>query len=187
MDSYDLLQDLIVQHAHAGLRLLQQYRSAYSCSYLSPFQLVCMVLLCDTAVHYDAVGEATPQVIHFCLTFLQDAKRGYPVAGPLQKMFRDSLSEYNLPVPDELERLIGTSARISPEELLDAFTRLTYRQPIAQIRPHMDSNLGTEFVKSWQHVLLEVEASKDALWENGGSGKETGDPKKMNIDSMLNP
>ncbi len=185
--SYDLLQGLIVQYAHAGLGLLQQYRSAYSNSYLSPMQLVCMVLLCDTAVHYDAVGEATTQVIHFCLTSLQDAKRGYPVAGPLQKMFRNSLSEYNIPVPDDLERLIGASARISPEELLDAFTRPTYRQPIAQIRPNMDANLATDFLASWQHVFSEDRATQDLSWETGRSGHDNGRGKKSDIGSILNP
>lgn len=190
MDSYDLLQGLIVNHAHAGLRLLQQYRSAYSNSYLSPIQLVCMVLLCDTAVHYDAAGEATSQVIHFCLTSLQDAKRGYPVAGPLQKMFRNSLLEYNLPVSEELERLIGASARISPEGLLDAFTRPTYRQPITQIRPNMDANLATDFITSWQHVFSEGQPRKDLSWESGRSGKEKGNVqrgKKLDIGSILNP
>jgi len=102
-------------------------------------------------------------------------------------MFRNSIFEYNIPVPDELERLIGPSARISPEELLDAFTRPTYKQPITQLISNMDSHLATEFITSWQHLFSEDQASKDLSRENGESGNRNGKGKKIDIGSILNP
>lgn len=176
-DSYKRLQGLLVHHAHAGLHLLHQYRDTYGIAYLSPLQLVCLVLLCDASVRYDGVDEATPQIIQFCLTSLQDAKRGYPVAGALQKMFLNSLSEYNLPVPDELERLVAPSTHLGLEKLLDAFTRPTYKQPIIQILPNVDPNLARDFIGKWPHDL----SNKEIKELNRGRGKD------MDLSFVLDP
>ena len=125
-----------------------------------------------------------PKTVKFCLTSLEEAKVGYPVAGPLQKMFRLSLTEYRIPVSDELERMIGTSARMGPEELLDACTRPTYQQPIAQIMPNMEAGLGQDFMNGWQH-MAEDESAELPLGRSPGSGKY-GKGKRLEIGPLLN-
>ena len=134
-------------------------------------------------VRYDGHGDTTPKTIEFCLVSLEEAKAGYPVAGPLQKMFRLSLTDYGIPVPDELERMIGVSARMGPEELVDACTRPTYRQPLAQITPNMDPELGPDFMDGW-HRLAEGRSTKLPGAEEPHSRSEGG--KRLEIGSLLN-
>lgn len=166
------------------MELLTQYKDTYTNFYLSPLQLFCLVHLCDAVVQYDGHGDTTPRMVEFCLVSLEEAKVGYPVAGPLQKMFRLSLAEYSIPVPKELERMIGVSARIGPEELLDACVRPTYRQPIAQLLPNMEVGLGQDFMNGWQGIV-ESRSVEQPLGENFGSGSY-GRGKRLAIDSLLN-
>ena len=166
------------------MELLLQYESIYGNFYLTPLQIFCMVHLCDTVVRYDGHGNITPRMVDFCLTSLQEAKIGYPVAGPLQKMFRLSLAEYSIPIPNELERMIGVSARIGPEELLDACTRPTYRQPIAQILPNVEADLGQDFINGWQRIAEDrsVELPSGERSRSGSYGRG----KRVEIGSLLN-
>lgn len=177
-ESYKQLVWIVVNHAKRGMELLTQYKRIYSNFYLSPIQLFCLVSLADALLRFDGHGDTTPKTVEFCLTSLEEAKVGYPIAGPLQRMFRLSLTEYRIPVSDKLERMIGASARIGPEELLDACTRPTYKAPMAQIMPNMEPDLGQAFMDAWQHMEL-------PLGENSGSGSK-GKGKRVEIDSLLN-
>lgn len=172
---------MVVDHAKIGVELLTQYKRIYTNFYLSPLHIFCLVHLCDTVVRYDGQGDTTPKTVDFCLTSLEEAKVGYPVAGPLQKMFRLSLTEYNIPVSKELERMIGVAARIGPEELLEACTRPTYRQPITQILPNMEADLGQDFMNRWQRIA----ESRSEVRERSGSGSD-GRGKRLAIGSLLN-
>ena len=182
-ESHEQLVDLIVKHAEIGVELLTQYKSMYTNFYLSPLQLFCLVHLCDAVVRYDGHGNTTPRTVAFCLTSLEEAKVGYKVAGPLQRMFRLSLTDYGIPVADELERMISVSARIGPEELVDVCTRPTYRQPLAQVTPRMEPDLGPDFMNGWQH-LAESRSTEYLLGEEPHSGSARG--KRVDIDSLLN-
>lgn len=182
-DAFVQIQSLVVGHAHAGLHLLVQYQKSYSNFYLSPLQLLCLVQICDAVVRYDGLGDTTPQTIHFCMASLEDAKGGYPFAGPLQKMFRLSLTEYNLPVPNEVERLMGAAASLGPDELLNACTRSTYRQPITLILPNVESGVAQDFTTAWQGSTTQHGCGKGGTRERSESGKG----KRVEIGSMLNP
>lgn len=184
-ESYEQLVRFVVDHAKRGVELLTQYKSIYTNFYLSPLQLFCMVHLCDVVVRYDGHGGTTPRTVEFCLTSLEEAKVGYPVAGPLQQMFRHSLTEYKIPIPKDLEGILaGVSARIGPEELLDACTRPTYKQPITQFIPNMEADLGQRFMDGWQRIA-EGKSAEPPLGEvfgSGSYGRRTG----LAIGSLLN-
>lgn len=160
-----------------------RYRILYSSLYLSPLQLICLVQLCDALVRYDSTGQTTPQTIHFCLASLEDAKRGYPLAGSLQQMFRQALADFNIPVPDELERMMGSAASLGTEELLDACTRSTYRQPINHILPNMDINMADDFVAGWQ----ELESRERPEKETPAAAFVNDRAQRLHIGSLLNP
>ena len=177
-ESYKQLLWVVVNHAKIGMELLTQYKNIYSNSYLSPLQLFCLVHLSDALVRYDGHGDGTPRTVEFCLTSLEEAKAGYPVAGPLQKMFYVSLTEYRIGVSDELQRMIRVPASMAPEQLLDACTRPTYKQPIAQITQTMEADLGQDFMDRLQR-LAEVPLEERP---SSGSNRE----KKMDIRSLLN-
>ncbi|KAL6718992.1 hypothetical protein ACLMJK_003227 [Lecanora helva] len=183
-ESYGQLQGLVIQHATAGLQLLLEYRNVHSYFYLSPFQLVYLVQLCDAVLRYDAAGETTPQTIYFCLTALEDAKVGYPVACALEKMFRNSLAEYDIEVPAEVEASVTRSDYLTPEELLDACTRQTYRQPISQILPNVQEDTGREFMQHWRHKLSQARVPEEQARVKAATKT---DQERLKIDSLLNP
>ena len=183
-ESYEQLVRVVVDHAKNGVELLTQYKRIYTNFYLSPLHLFCLVHLCDAVVRYDGHGDTTPKTVEFCLTSLEEAKVGYPVAGPLQQMFRHSLTEYGIPVPNELEHMMGVSACIGPEKLLDACIRPTYKQPIEQFLPNMEAELGQNFMDGWQRIAegKSAEPPLGAVFGSGTYARRTG----LAIGSLLN-
>ena len=183
-ESHLKLVRVVVNHAKIGMELLRQHAAIYTNNFLSPIHLFCLVILSDALVRYDDHGDATGRTVEFCFTSLEEAKVGYSIAGPLQKMFRLSLTECRIPVSDKLERMIGASARMGPEELLEACTRSTYRQPIAQIMPNMEADLGPAFVNGWQHIA-DGRPPEMPLGESPVSGSQR-KGKGIEIGSLLN-
>lgn len=160
-----------------------RYQDLYSSFYLSPLQLICLVQLCDALVRYDSKGQTTSQTIHFCLASLEDAKGGYSLAGALQKMFRQALADYNVPVPDEYEQMMGTAADLGTEELLEACGRATYRQPINHIVPNMDIDMAEDFVAGWQRL-----ESRERREKGTPAAAFVDDrAQRLDIGSLLNP
>ena len=183
-ESYRQLVWFVVNHARTGIELLVEHKTLYTNFYLSPLHLFCLVNLSDALVRYSDLDDANFRTVEFCLTSLEEAKLGYPLAGSLQKMFRQSLTEYRIPVSDELERMIGASVRLGPEELLDACLRPTYKQPFAQIIPMMEADAGQGFMDGWQRIA-EGKSAKLPLDGSPGSGS-SGKGKTMEIGSLLN-
>ena len=180
---YGQLQRLVVEYAQVGLRLLYEYEIRYSIFYLSALQLLCLVQLCDAVIRYDGAGDTSLHIIRFCFRALNDAKSSYPVAGPLAQMFRSSLKEYNLDIPDDLRSLIDGMGSYSPDELLNTCTRVTYRQPIAQILANMQEDTAEEFIRDWQRqlsqgILSGARSRANSALSSGG--------KRVDIDSLLN-
>ena len=120
------------------------------------------------------------QTVHFCFSYLEKAKVGYPIAGPLQDMFRTSLTEYGIPIPDELQRMLEPSRPLTPDELLDACTRATYKAPIPQFLSNAASDIARDFAMGWQQLPPQVRAAGEQSRGRSGSNR-------MEISAMLNP
>lgn len=139
-----------------GLDLLQLYRLHFTYQFQSPLQLFSTVHICDTSIRFNrespSTADSTADTVRFCLESLQEAKFGYAIAGPLQQMFCISMAEYQVPIPDDLVEDIRASSECEPEHLLDACTRPTYKQPLKQILPNLDQNLGVDFVQLCEEV-----------------------------------
>ena len=110
---------------------------------------------------------------------LQEAKVSYAIVEPLQKMFCLALKEYDLVVPKDLEALVEPIAQYGPEELLDACTRISYRQPLNQIIPNMASSLSMDFM----HVRKQLDGRSGA---NHLTAAEAVIHNRMQITSLLN-
>ena len=140
-----------------------------------------MVQICDALVRYDRADPESStvlEVVEFCLNSLQEIRISYPVADSLQQMFRMSLNEQGISIPVDLQRRFAAFARMTPDDLLDACTRPTYRQPVQQIMFNMEPDLGHHFIHMWS----------DLAGHRGG-GKHKGkqkEPKAMDIENMLN-
>ena len=182
-DTHDTLTEVITHHATQGLELLAQYQEVYAAFYQSPFQLIALVQLCDAYLRYNKSKENTASMVHFCFTYLQNAKVGYPIAGALQDMFRSSLKTYNIPVPDDLEQMIGPSDHFTQEQLMDACTRVSYKAFIPQIKPDRVLEIAKDFAAGWPLLPAEVRAGVEKAGVRVGHSKA----RSMDIGGMLNP
>ena len=79
---------------------------------------------------------------------------------------------------------MGGSIRIGPEDLLEACTRASYRQPIAQFLPNMAPRLGQEFIDGYQQ-LFQGRPSEQATAEAATSAAR-GKQKRLEIGAILN-
>ena len=140
-----------------------------------------MVHICEAFTRYggDTMQEPDcPEIVDFCLRALEQNRVSYPIAGPLQQMFRSSLIDQGLSLPVELTRQVRAAMQYSSDELLDACTRPTYRLPVSQIVANMEPDLGHNFMDLWNES---AKGAQDGLQR--GKNK-TG--KQMNIQDMLN-
>ena len=78
---------------------------------------------------------------------------------------------------------MGASARIGPEELLEACTRSSYRQPIAQLLPNMAPRLGQDFIEGYQQ-LFKDRPTERATAEASSAAR--GKQKRVEIGALLN-
>ncbi len=168
-------------HARDGRAVLDQYQTIYSTYFIAPLQIFCMVHICEALVRYDIPGPGLPlvsEVVKFCLTSLEEIRSSYPVADALQQMFRSSLKDQGVPIPDDLDERFATQVQLSPDDLLDACTRPTYRQPIRQLMSNLEPALGPTFIEVWRDLPENRMQRKEK-----GKGREA---KAMDIQSMLN-
>ena len=179
-ETFEAINDLLLKHAKQGLALLVQYRKEYSVFYQSPLQLFGLVHICDAIVSHDAHGDDTSDTVRFCIKSLEDAKSGYPVAGPLQRMFANTLSDCNISLPNDLERLIGPPHRYQLEDLLNACSRPSYRPPIAQLLPNFEATLAQDFMDEWQA------ACDQHIQTNLESPTAVHTQRSMHINNLLN-
>ena len=180
-ETFGVIKDILLRHAHRGMDLLAQYRDVYGASYQSPLQLFCLVHICDAIVSHDSHGSSTAEVIRFCIEDLQDAKAGYPLAGPLQRMFANSVAESNVALPSDLERLVGPSYHYQLDDLLNACNRPSYKLPVAQLRPNMSPTLAQDFMEEW-HKASDEQQRVD-LKSASSSGAAS---RSMHINELLN-
>ena len=144
-----------------------------------------MVHICEALVRYDIPGPGSvpvPQVVKFCLDSLEEIRTSYPVADALQQMFRSSLKDQNIPIPEDLDERFAAQAQLSPDDLLDACTRPTYRQPIRQLMSNLEPALGPAFIEMWTS-LPDDRGSRRKKGKEKEKEKET---RAMDINSLLN-
>ena len=172
------LRKTITFHARTGLTILGQCRRLYSSLYQSPLQLFCMVHLGDAMIRFTKGDPSFPaaDVVRFCMDVLEEAKIGPSICGPLQQMFGSAALEMGLTMPDDLKHMIHQCSKYSPEDLLIACTRVTFKQPITQILPMLDASLVEDFPEVWQKM--------SATLLGGKRSKEK--DQSLRIESLLN-
>lgn len=178
--SHEAINDLLFKYAREGLALLIQYRKAYGTFHQSPLQLFCMIHICDAIVSHDGHGGDTLDTIRFCIESLEDAKFGYPVAGPLQRMFANRLIECNISLPNDLENLVGSPHIYQLEDLLNVCARSSYTPPITQLLQNFKPSLAQDFMDEWQAAY---DQHPQTNLENPTA---VPNQRSMHIDTLLN-
>ncbi|KAL9100523.1 MAG: hypothetical protein Q9163_004112 [Psora crenata] len=162
-------QDMIITHAKRGLGHLERASNLYSSRFHTPLLSFCCVHLADAIiVHEPAIG---PAVLEFVLKTLNQTKQGFPLCGPLQELLRQRGQTYNIPIPQDIEELLGSPVHSNLDAILDACTRLTYMQPVERILSHFRPDISQDWPKRMSRFHQ----------RSGSSGSD-----RIQIDALLN-
>lgn len=166
----------ITDHAGRGLKFLEQCSESYSSRYNMPLAAFCILHLSDALIRFASPDEVDLSgVASICLKVLKDNRPGFPICGPLQQMFREMLAENSIDVPFNADDEMGSASRYGIDELLDATTRLTYKQPTDQIARFIDHAIGGQWAEEWEKQIVRTRWSRQSINE-----------KTMQIDRLLN-
>ncbi|KAL8660241.1 MAG: hypothetical protein Q9202_006733 [Teloschistes flavicans] len=179
----DFIIGLVVQHAKDAVGILQQLRRLYSTRYLMPLMSFCVIHTGDTLIRYTPHDPLGTQVVEFCLTTLQEASVGFPICGPLQELFRRAAVECGVQLPSNIEEITGNLGSYGMDDILDACTRLDYKQPVDQSVRHVDDKVEEEWASKWQQIVENPARPPPPMppWR-----RERRSGKQMRIDTMLN-
>lgn len=157
----DHIRSICVSSARQGLELCQRYRYLFSNRYQPPMQAFCLLHLSDLILRQSKQGvEAT---ILFCFEMLSESLPGFPMIGPMQAMFCESVLSCGYKLPVNVEKLMGgrTWQSYSREDKLECCERLTYAQPVDMLAERLDPNISEVFEDEWHEHIENHGGSKD--------------------------
>lgn len=169
---------MVIYHARCGLEILEHSRRLYTTRYQTPLLSFCILHLGDILLRYSPHEPPASDTAVFCLEMLSKTSAGFAVCGPLSAIFRRTAHELSVELPLDLDDRIGTPTSYTVDEILDACTRLTYRQPTEQTIRHMDQSLAIEWVAEWEKQVEEPKRKR--LRRESSSGRY------LQIGSLLN-
>lgn len=174
------IMEIVVNHARRSYEALRLYRELYSCRYQPSLQTFCVLHTCDILIRFSPTQPSATGVVENCLLWLKEAadgKGGFPVCGPLQEMFRRSAIECQVRLPDNIYELMGDDTNYTSEMLLDACTRLSYRQPVDRVVANMEATIADNFPE---------ELGKQIQALNARAGGTEANIRKIQINELLN-
>lgn len=176
------LERLVVEHAQQGIEILEHARRLYSARYSMPLIFFCIVHIGDTLIRYSPGEPAASKVVEFCLGLLQQASAGFALCGPLQELYRRTALECEVHLPANIETLTGQLGNYGMDDILDACTRLDYKQPVDQSIRHVADNVAEEWPGMWERVVDSPDRPPSPLSTRVPSGSE----KQLQIKALLN-
>ena len=96
-------------------------------------------------------------------------------------MFKRTAIECQIPLPDDLDDLMGPNPYYTTQNLLDATTRLTYRQPLERVMANIDSSISKDLDREWSD--FDIETPVEATRARSNTNTST---RKIRIDELLN-
>ena len=171
----DGILHLVIENAQMGLRLLELSRDLYSSRFSMPLTTFCTIHLCDALMRYSPQQPPAGQVVSFCLNLIQQPSPGFGIRGPAQELICRTAIELGLDLPEDVRSHVGTPAKYSIDDILDACTRLSYRPPLAQTTRQMDPAIAKTWSAEWEKRVHEPD-----------SPTVTSGGRDMRINSLLN-
>ncbi|KAL8666105.1 MAG: hypothetical protein Q9168_007553 [Polycauliona sp. 1 TL-2023] len=147
------LRGLVVQHAQSGAETLEHYRRLYSTRFLMPLLSFCIVHLGDALIRYSPKEPPASDTVEFSLGLLQQASVGFPICGPLQELFKRTAVDCGVKMPPNIDEIMASPGSYGVDDILDACTRLDYKQPTDQSTRHVDENIAAEWPSKWQEIV----------------------------------
>ncbi|KAI4088640.1 MAG: hypothetical protein LQ339_008688 [Xanthoria mediterranea] len=184
------LRRLVIQHAQSGVELLEQYRRLYSTRYLMPLLSFCVVHLGDALIRYSPKEPPASETVEFCLLLLQQASVGFPICGPLQELFKRTADHCGAKMPANVDEISGALGSYGVDEILDACTRLDYKQPVDQSTRHIDDNIAVEWPSKWPEIMHSPDRPESPRSTrrtlSTSTTSSSGNEQHMRIASLLN-
>ncbi|KAI4086429.1 MAG: hypothetical protein LQ344_007565 [Seirophora lacunosa] len=177
----DELRRLVVKHAQEGIVILEHMHQLYTGRFLMPLLSFCTIHLGDPLVRYSPDDPPAANVVEFCLGLLQQASPGFPINGPLQELFRRTAVECGASLPPNVEQLTGQLGNYGMDDILDACTRLDYKQPVDQSVRHVDENIADDWPSKWEQIVDGPERPQSPDSTRKASPSE----KHLRIESLL--
>ena len=177
------LERIVVKHAQQSIEILEHARRLYSARYLMPLLSFCIIHVGDTLIRYSPKEPPASDVVEFCLGMLQQAGVGFPLCGPLQELFFRTTSECGVALPANSEQVTSQLGSYGVDDILDACTRLDYKQPVDQSVRHVADNIAEEWPSKWEQIVnnpIRPHAPPQTT-------KATGVDQQLRIGSLLNP
>ena len=185
----DELRRMVVEHAQKGVEVLERYRHLYSTRYLMPLLSFCIIHLGDALVRYSPDDPPASRTVEFSLGLLQQASVGFPICGPLQDLYIRTAIDCGAKLPPNVEELAGPLGSYGMDDILDACTRLDYKQPVDQSVRHIDDNLAAEWPSKWQEIVENPnrpQAPRSTRKSSSSTTSSGGADHHMRIASLLN-
>jgi len=187
----NMVEEVIWSHTQQGQFLLDEhYRTQYTCRYQPVLQMFGLLHLTDVTTRffsggYDGSSKDGTSVVQFGLEALMESRAGFPVAGPLQEMLRRTATNAHVRLPINVDQLLGFSRKkpaYTIDDLIDACTKPTYVQPIAEIH----KRYSPSFSADWASDARPLEPNPGYRRLRVPSAEERGAQSLMQIRNLLN-
>ncbi|KAL8831026.1 MAG: hypothetical protein Q9170_005476 [Blastenia crenularia] len=181
-DNQQELQRMTVKHAQQGIETIEHARRLYSARYLMPLLTFCIIHIGDTLVRYSPHEPPASDVVEFCLGLTQQASPGFSICGPLQELFRRTAYECGVDLPPNIEQITGPLGSYGMDDILDACTRLDYKQPVDQSVRHIAENIAEEWPSKWDEIINNPSRPDSLI----STRKMSAGEQQLRIDALLN-
>lgn len=110
--------------------------------------------LCDVIVRFfpgkaDASTKDGSEAIQFGMESLMQSYAGFPIAGTFQELLKRAALDCSVPLPSNWIDLMAPSRLPRPiyraDDFIDALTRLSYLQPIADIEIRLEPSFSSDW------------------------------------------
>ena len=167
---------ILVFHARSGLEPLSHAKRLYSARFSLPLMSFCLIHLCDALITYSPTEPAAADTVMFCLQTLQQTRAGFALCGPLQLLFSQTATKCGVQNSQDLEMLTASFNHYNVDDILDACTRLSYREPLDHIIRCIDPNIAGEWNAEWEAQIICRQVDRT----------QSSDGRYLQIDNILN-
>jgi hypothetical protein len=191
------IDEVIWQNAQTGVFLYdERYRAHFRCRHQPVLQMFSLLHLCDVIVRFypgkvDGASMDGPEVLQFGMEVLSQSSAGFPIATTLLELLRRTAIDCSVPLPKSKNIAEPKGPFRAPkstyraDDFIDACTRPSYVQPIADIQATFDSNFSADW-NSQSHSRGFKDPGVGARRLRRSDTEERAAQKLMQISSLLN-
>ncbi|KAM3067486.1 hypothetical protein ACMFMG_011631 [Clarireedia jacksonii] len=182
-----LVDHILWEHAQQGLSLLEEHYHSLDISRYQPvMQMFAILHLTDVRMRFYTQGWPA---LKLAISILAQSHSGYPVTETFLQLLYKTAKDLMNPLPNDLEEdfhnALPNNSRFLLADVLDAFTRPTYTQPVHVIQKRFSPTISAEWVALSPSFGFQSFAA-DPVSLRQPSEEERGAQHLMQIRNFLN-